>query len=218
MTDEPSDTVKKLAEALTAPPQPPVGLLGLAEAAQSAPPPINEIYALFAGMIDQDAVRRLFNGLTTAITNRIDRMHLLLQSTGGSVSDGVCLYNFFRTLPIELKIYNCGSVSSIAAIAYLGAQSRKVSAHATFMLHRTHISPQMATAERLQALANTIGIDDQRTEAILRDRLTLSDDKWAIHRMTELWFNTQEAVECGLADEVAEFAPPKGSMVFSLTA
>jgi ATP-dependent Clp protease protease subunit len=101
-------------------------------------------------------------------------------------------------------------------LAYLGAEERKVSAHATFMLHRTHASPQMAVAERLQAIAKSVVLDDQRTEAILRSHLTLSKRQWAEHRSQELWFSAQEAIDAGFATGVADFAPPKGSRVFSV--
>jgi ATP-dependent protease ClpP protease subunit len=111
-----------------------ISLAGLLAAAPATPP---EVYAVFCGNLDQASVGRIMLGVTTAIANRVPRLHLLFQSSGGLVGDGVCLYSFFRGLPLPLTIYNVGSVSSIAALAYLGAEERKVSAHATFMLHRT---------------------------------------------------------------------------------
>jgi ATP-dependent Clp protease protease subunit len=93
---------------------------------------------------------------------------LLFQSNGGLVGDGICLHNFFRALPIELTLYNVGSIASIAVTAYLGAKHRKASAYAAFMLHRTYASPQAATSDRLHAIAQSVSLDDERTEAILR--------------------------------------------------
>ena len=54
------------------------------------------------------------------MAQRVAHVHLLFQSNGGTVGDGLCLYNFFRSLPISLTFYNTGSVASVAAIAYLG--------------------------------------------------------------------------------------------------
>jgi hypothetical protein len=121
------------------------GLAGIFAGVPAGPP---EIYGVFCGNVDQASVARIMSGMATAINNRVPRLHLLFQSSGGLVGDGVCLYNFLKALPIPLTIYNVGSVSSIAALAYLGAEERKVSAHATFMLHRTYASPQAAGAER----------------------------------------------------------------------
>src|SRR6266478_7143336 len=125
--------------------------------AQQAP---SEIFATFAGSIDQNALQRIFSGVSGAMTSKVQRIHLLFQSTGGSVPDGVCLYNYLHSLPIEISLYNVGTVASIAALAYLGAKVRKTSASATFMLHRTQIIPQSATAERLQSIGKSVSLDD----------------------------------------------------------
>lgn len=143
-------------------------------------------------------------------------IHLLFQSLGGSVGDGICLYNFFQALTIDLTLYNVGAVQSIATIAYLGAKKRKTSAYAVFGLHRTHSSPQFATASRLQAATELMTIDDKRTEAILRKHLRLTDKHWSQLNLIELALTGEEAVSVGLADEVAEFSPPKGAKIYAL--
>ena len=178
-------------------------------------PETNSVYAVFAGGIELSAVQRIFQGITGASTAGVNDIHLLFQSFGGSVADGVCLYNFFRSLPISLTLYNVGSVTSAATTAYLGAQKRKVSAHATFMVHRVQSPGQPATAERLHAITQSVIADDERTEAIIRQHLTLTDDQWLIHRNADLWFTAKEAVACGLA-EIGEFAPPAGSKIFNV--
>jgi ATP-dependent Clp protease, protease subunit len=74
-----------------------------------------------------------------------------MQTTGGNVQDGVCLYNYFRTLPVDLSVYNVGSISSAGVIAYLGAKNRKAATLATFMIHRSHASFQGANVDTIQA-------------------------------------------------------------------
>ena len=167
-----------------------------------------EVYAAFAGQIDQASVQKIFQGFGAVMTNRIPSVHLLFQSGGGHPGDGVCLYNFFRALPLDLTIYNVGSICSAAIIAYLGAKKRKTSAYATFMVHRTQSAPQPASAERLQALAHSVAIDDERVEAILRQHIMLEDDKWAVHKVADLWLSAKDAVAAKPADEIGEFAPP----------
>ena len=127
-----------------------------------------------------------------------------------------CLYNFLRTLPVEVSLYNVGTVASAAALVYLGAKSRKVSATATFMLHRTQAAPAGVTAERLQALGKSVALDDERTETILRAHLKLPDDLWDVHKVADLWLSAEEAIKYGLATEIADFAPPKGTQLFLL--
>jgi len=175
-----------------------------------------ELFAAFVGIIDQASVQRIIAGLGAAMANKVQRVHLLFQSTGGTVGDGIRLYNFLYRLPVEISLYNIGTVASIGALAYLGAKIRKTSPSATFMLHRTQVSPGGATEERLQALAKNVTLDDARTETILRARLKLPNDLWEMHKVADLWLSAEEAVKYGLATEIGEFAPPFGSQIFNV--
>src|SRR5438552_18583391 len=120
----------------------------------------DEVYGMFCGLIDQPAAQRIMHGINIATQTGKTRVHLLLQSTGGSIGDGICLYNYFRSCPIGLSIYNLGQLSSIAVIAYLGASDRVATANATFMLHQA-ITPAVAmTATTLISAAEGLKIDD----------------------------------------------------------
>jgi ATP-dependent Clp protease, protease subunit len=175
---------------------------------------MSEAHALFCSPINESTVERILQNLTGASQKGVQHLHLLFQSTGGSVNDGICLYNVFAALPYDLTIYNVGSVQSIAALAYLGARKRKTSASATFVFHRTTMSPQFAMAFALQSYAESVSLDDRRTEAILRRHINMPTEKWAKLDHIDLWFTAQEAVEAGIADEIADFAPPVGSQIY----
>ena len=84
------------------------------------------------------------------------------------------LYNFFRTIPIELTLYNGGQVSSAGVVAFLGARHRKTSPNATFMIHRSTNTAQFATSTKLTHMAQSLILDDQRCEAIIRNHVNLS--------------------------------------------
>lgn len=113
-----------------------------------------EVYASLVGRIDEASVQRITQNLSpgTAPTANISRLHVLFQSSGGIVGDGVFLYNYFRSFPIELIFYNSGTIASIGVVAFLGAQGRKASASATFMIHRTSYNSQAASAAVLGGL------------------------------------------------------------------
>jgi hypothetical protein len=57
-------------------------------------------------------------------------------------------------------------------------------------------------------------LDDKRTETILRNHLTLPDDKWEHFDHDDLYLSGEEAVACGLADEIGEFSPAKDNRIF----
>jgi ATP-dependent Clp protease protease subunit len=186
--------------------------------APSAPlPPLpSEIYAVFNGPLDQEAVTRIFNGLTAASANSVKQFHLLFQSEGGGIGEGVTLYNLFRTLPFDLTLYNTGTVASIATIAYLGAKKRKASAHALFMIHRTETTTQFANTQTVKSLADSAVLNDQRTEAILRQHITIPSEKWHHFDLRDILFTAEEAVKAGISDEIREFSPPAGTRIFNV--
>lgn len=176
----------------------------------------NPVYAVFAGVIDQNAVSKIFNGVTAAMASNHTRIHMIFHSGGGTVPDGIGLFNFFRSAPIPITLYNVGSCASIAAVSYLGAQERKTSAHATFMLHRTQGTIQAAGAARLHSATNSVILDDIRTERILRDSIHLNDMQWQQLFLADLWLGAQDAVDCGLSTSIGEFSPPRGMRVFNV--
>ena len=52
-------------------------------------PPV--VYAVFSGEINQESVRRIITG-TTSVMGQVQHVHLLFQSNGGYIGDGICLY------------------------------------------------------------------------------------------------------------------------------
>jgi ATP-dependent Clp protease protease subunit len=174
------------------------------------------VYGTFAGAIDQSSVNRWFNTASIASNSGVKHVHILFQSSGGTVPDGICLFNFFRSLPIELSLYNVGSVGSIATVAYLGAKHRYVSASATFLLHRTQGTAQAASSDRLHAIAQSVSMDDARTEGILLRELEMPPKLWKIHKMADLWLTAKQAIDFKLATDIGDFAPPFGANIFNI--
>jgi len=184
---------------------------------EPAPPKIPEVvYAIFCGDIAQVTAAKVVSGLTAAMGGKAQHVHLLFQTAGGYVGDGVFLYNLFRGIPVELTLYNVGQISSAGVIAYLGAKNRKTARNATFMLHRSTSNHQFATATKLSHAAKTLILDDERTEAIVREHTKFPPELWANLENHDVYISGEEAVKFGLADEIAEFAPPMGTQVFNI--
>jgi ATP-dependent protease ClpP protease subunit len=50
----------------------------------------------------------------------------------------------------------------------------------------------------------------------LHSDVTLSPEKWDVHKVADLWLSADEAVKAGLATAIADFAPPIGTQLFYL--
>jgi ATP-dependent protease ClpP protease subunit len=175
----------------------------------------SDVYAAFCGAINEENVKMLI-GCLTAATVKKKNVHLLFQSSGGSVGDGICLYSFFKTLPVGLTIYNVGSIGSIAVIAYLGGNRRITSPRAVFMIHRSTIkSTGHLPLTVMKGIVRSLTLDDERIECILKDQIVLPvGQEWSHLDDYDFFFSGKEAVEIGLAHELGEFSPPAGTSVY----
>jgi ATP-dependent protease ClpP protease subunit len=173
------------------------------------------LYAIYCGGIEQANSQKVVNSLTIAMNNNVRHVHVLLQSAGGYISDGVFLYNLFRTVPIEITLYNGGQISSAGVIAYLGAANRVTGANATFMIHRSTNSPQFATATKLTHAAKSLVLDDDRCEGIIRSHVSLPQELWTEMKYHDIYLSGDEATQYGLATSIADFAPPPGTQVYN---
>ncbi len=170
-----------------------------------------DAYGTFCGPIDQNSARAISGMIGISTTRKFKHVHILFQSSGGSVGDGIFIHNILKSSPIRVTVYNSGTVASAGVVAYLGAETRKVSRVGTFMIHRcvAHVNPA-CSASRLEAAAKSLLIDDRRTWETLSKVTTLDAATWANLRDDEAWFTAEDAVKNGIATEIGEFCPPKG--------
>ncbi|TCS35938.1 ATP-dependent Clp protease protease subunit [Paucimonas lemoignei] len=177
----------------------------------------NAIYATLAGRIDDTVVQRVLNQMASAISDGVESFHLMLQSTGGIINDGIALYNYLRQLPIDLTTYNAGTVQSIAVSIFLAAKKRKASRSATFMIHKaTFYSSAPTTSVQLSAATQSLKVDDDRIERILKEYIRMPEERWEAHRFVDLFITAEEALQYGLIDEIADFSPPRGAKLINI--
>lgn len=184
----------------------PMGLLSTSLATDR-----KEAWATFAGEVNQFSVNRLMHLFASASYEGYKHVHLLFQTNGGIVGDGIALYNFFRVLPVGMTIYNVGCIASVGVAAYLGAKDRVASKTAAFMMHKSSASLGGFTAERMSAHLKSLILDDSRVEAIFKNETALTNDHWAIHSRSDLWLSAEEAVQTGIASRIGDFSPPPGA-------
>jgi ATP-dependent protease ClpP protease subunit len=170
-----------------------------------------DLYAVLSGTLDSSAVPRILTSFGNASQNNVQYMHILFQSTGGGIREGIRLYNLFKNASIDLTFYNMGVVSSAAVIAYLGAKTRKVSRHATFMIRRTQ-----TTNDTLEPPAEGAILFDKTAEAILREHINMPANRWAHFSRNDLWFSAEQAVKYGIAHEISDFAVPADAKIWTL--
>ncbi len=170
-----------------------------------------EGYFTLSGDVNSDMVHRVFEAVSSMSEAGIETAHVLLQSNGGYVSDGLCLYNYLSNAPIKFVMYNGGAVASIAVILFLAGTRRYASETARFMVHKSHATASPgARPDALNIIVEGLRADDARTESILRKHIELTPDQWAIHQYSDLHLTARDAKVARVINEVADFAPPRG--------
>jgi ATP-dependent Clp protease protease subunit len=173
-----------------------------------------EAWFTLSGDVNSDMVHRVFEAVGHMTEVGIETAHVLVQSNGGYVSDGLCLYNFMSKSPIEFVMYNGGAVASIAVIMYLSGTRRYASETARFMVHKSHATASPGSRpDALNIIVEGLRADDARTESILRKHVELTPEQWAIHQYSDLHLNSRDAKAAGMINDVADFAPPKGAVL-----
>ena len=170
-----------------------------------------------SGDVNSDMVRRVFNAVADMTEDKLSTAHILIQSNGGYVSDGICLYNFLSKLPIKLVTYNTGAVASIAVTLFLSGQQRYASDTARFMVHKSHATASPgARPDALSIIVEGLRADDQRTERILRSHVALTEDQWQVHAYSDLHLTAEQACEVGMVEAIRDFEIPKGKRLTNI--
>ncbi|MDQ2989280.1 MAG: ATP-dependent Clp protease proteolytic subunit [Pseudomonadota bacterium] len=171
-----------------------------------------EAWFTLSGDVNSDMVHRVFEAVSGMTEDGIETAHILVQSNGGYVSDGLCLYNFLARAPIQFVMYNGGAVASIAVILFLCGTRRYASETARFMVHKSHATASPgARPDALNIIVEGLRADDARTEAILRKHVELTPEQWAIHQYSDLHLTSRDARTAGMITDIGDFAPPKGA-------
>jgi ATP-dependent Clp protease, protease subunit len=167
-----------------------------------------------SGDVNSDMVHRVFEAVSGMSESGIETAHVLLQSNGGYVSDGLCMYNFLSNAPVKFVMYNAGAVASIAVILFLAGSRRYASETARFMVHKSHATASPgARPDALNIIVEGLRADDARTESILRKHIELTPEQWAIHQYSDLHLTSRDARSARMINDVADFAPPRGVVI-----
>lgn len=129
------------------------------------------------------------------------KLRVKVNSPGGSVFEGVALANALRSHPAEVTVQVDGIAASIASVIAMAADRVVVQPQAMLMVHDAS-GVCLGNAQDMQDMAALLDkISDNIADAYVA-KAGGSRDEWRQVMKAETWFNAEEAVEAGLADEV----------------
>lgn len=129
-------------------------------------------------------------------------INVRLNSPGGSVWDGVAIYNTLKNHNADVNVFIDGLAASIASIVALAGKKVVIADNAMMMIH----NPWTYTAGGAADLRKTADMLDQVKETLLNTyeaRTGKKRDKIAADMDSETWFTAQDAKDYGLVDEIS---------------
>jgi ATP-dependent Clp protease protease subunit len=138
-------------------------------------------------------------------TTEIEMPHIqiLLSTYGGSVYDGLSLYDAIKNSKTEVDITCFGKIMSMGIIILLSAKTRKAYRNTTFMIHElssgiigklADMEESIDEAKRInKVLFDIIEKETKITKSLLEDIYNKKKD-W--------YFTAEEALEIGLITEI----------------
>ena len=141
-------------------------------------------------------------------------IHLYINSPGGSVTAGMCIYDTMRYVTCDVATYCIGMAASMAATLLAAGTKGKRNAlpHARVMIHQPLAGTEGTTTEILLHLKEFQRLKKDLNDILLRhtgqslERIERDTDR-------DNFMSAREALEYGLVDHVLERLPPNAMPV-----
>ena len=132
-------------------------------------------------------------------------INLHINSPGGSVFEGIAIYNMLKQNSAHINVYVDGLAASIASVIAMSGDAIFMPSNAMMMIHNPWTFA-VGNANELRKQADDL---DQITKSSIQTYLAKAGDKLDEDTLKDLmdnetWLTAQEAVDYGLADEVME--------------
>jgi ATP-dependent Clp protease protease subunit len=134
---------------------------------------------------------------------QVDVVNLRINSPGGSVFDGVAIYNTLKRHPARIEVDVDGIAASIASVIAMSGDEIRMAANAMMMIHDPH-GFAMGQAEDMRKTADLL---DQIKGVIVdtyAKRTGKAGDDIAQLMSDETWMTASEAQQHGFSDATTE--------------
>jgi len=176
------------------------------------------IYINFSAEINPHTSEALMNFLADQANKGQKEFYVLLSSGGGSVKDGVTLYNYIQALPAKFIMHNIGVVNSVANVIFLAADERYAVPSSSFLFHGVGfdiLQPARLELKDIRERMTTIEKDQKLISDIILKRTKIKETELKEMFLEAAVKSPEQAKNLGLIQEIKESKIPEGTQVFS---
>lgn len=151
--------------------------------------------------ITEEIVGKCFKALML-MDKQMNKMpiKIIINTFGGSVYDGLALYDFIRTLKSEVHTYGYGKIMSMGTFLFLAGDYRYLSKRSSVMVHEM--------SDELHGQLNEIKIGYEESKRLQNVLLNIYSDRtkrkkpfW-VKIKKDKYFTPEQALKIGFADEI----------------
>ena len=158
------------------------------------------------GEISMPAMAHIVNSLEFLVLKSTKKpIEIMLNSPGGSVVDGLAMYDFIMSIrkktPINMTV--AGACMSMGAIILQAATVRRAYEHSAFLLHEIRYDPGRETVSNHKDLEKHAAKMQTKLDQIIvnRSNMTIAELKKLTERR-DYTISAQEALQHGLIDRI----------------
>lgn len=140
-----------------------------------------------------------------------DRISLHINSPGGEIFDGIAIMNALRSHRAQVTTYVDSLAASIASVIAMAGDRVVMAPHSQMMIHDGS-GMCVGNAADMRDMAELLDRQSDNIASVYAERAGGTAKQWRSRMEAETWFTAQEAVEAGLADEVAKRRMPDEDM------
>ncbi len=166
---------------------------------------MNQFYIRFLAPVIPQTTAQLFQLFDHAVQNKVERVHLLLSSPGGSVFHGLSIYNYLKGAPFDTHAYNFGSVDSIGVVIFCAGSRRLCVPHARFLIHPVQFNIQGNAAfdeKQLDEHLKGLKIDQENIARVISDTTGKPLHKVEEDMINRTTLSPQQAKDYGLVHDI----------------
>lgn len=131
-----------------------------------------------------------------------DTVELHINSCGGSVKEGVAIYNLLKQKKCkEVVAYVDGFAYSVASVILQAADRRVMGLGTSLLIHNMWLSVA-GNAEELRKAADDLDVLMEANRQIYLERASVTEEELINMMNKETYLTPEQAVEMGFADEV----------------
>lgn len=128
---------------------------------------------------------------------------MYINSPGGEIASGLALYDVMQGLSCPIRTICMGTAASMGAILFTAGKRRDILPHGRVMIHDPLISGGAGgNALQVQETSRILLKLREETCSILAQHTGKSLDEIYEKTAKDSWFNAEEAVQFGLADNI----------------